>query len=298
MAAKASKLKLVTTAVSAGEETAWLQSMFERARRGGRFIEQGVDVTPTLAAAMLVCNHENRLISDTYVSTYAADMRAGRWMINGETIKFSMGGDLNDGQHRLYAAFAYDLTFPADVAFGLPRESRLTVDQGKKRSAGDILQISSGAPAYVNAVAAAVRLLLKLDGVATNPSAVEVASAVARYQGIDEWARPTNRLYATLRTPTAGQALALWYMFARSDPDLARSFLERLIEGVDFTSSDDPVFKLRKRLVSNAISRRRPPATDVLAICIKAWNAYRAGAPIKGELRYRQRDDEEFPKVQ
>ena len=213
------KIRQELIQVESGQEKEWLNSRFDHARRSGRFVEMGVEIKPLMAAAMLECNAENRKISDAFVARYAADMRAGRWLLNGEVIKFSMGGALNDGQHRLYAAFAYDVTFSSDIAFGLTRESRMTVDQGKKRSAADIIGLS-GKIHYAVPTAAAIRILLRLQGITARPSAVEVAEALEHYSDLSQWHTIAGRLYQVLKAPNRSQAAALAYLFGLSDREM------------------------------------------------------------------------------
>ncbi len=283
--------------IETGQEKACLEEHFNRARRNGRYVELDVTITPPLSAVMLETNTDNRPISESVVARYAADMRSGRWLENGEALKFSMAGSLNDGQHRLYASFAYDVLFVSDIVFGLTRESRLTVDQGRKRTASDILKISTGQK-YPNAIAGALRVLLSISGKTNKPSAIEVADALNQYPGLDEGAPISYKLYSTLKLPVPSQSIALYYLFKQRDEAANQSFWERLVEGIDFASSDDPIFKLRKRLVNMSINNRKPPPNEVLALVIKAFNAFRTNKPIKGELRWRVGSGEEFPEIE
>lgn len=61
-------------------------------------------ITPNRAELYLEKNINNyRKPNKSVVSKYAEDMAAGKWEFNGESIKFSKGGHLIDGQHRLLA---------------------------------------------------------------------------------------------------------------------------------------------------------------------------------------------------
>ena len=61
------------------------------------------DVTPDMARTYLKSNTHNRPLDAARVSKYAADMRAGRWLVSPETISFDEHGVLLNGQHRLGA---------------------------------------------------------------------------------------------------------------------------------------------------------------------------------------------------
>lgn len=61
-------------------------------------------ITPEKAREYLGMNTDNyRKLNPMRVTTYAADMKSGRWQLNGEGIKFAKNGTLLDGQHRLQA---------------------------------------------------------------------------------------------------------------------------------------------------------------------------------------------------
>lgn len=57
-----------------------------------------VTVTPALAAAWLQLNVGNRNPSKAKVKRFAAAIAAGKWTVNGETLKFSVSGRLLDGR--------------------------------------------------------------------------------------------------------------------------------------------------------------------------------------------------------
>lgn len=69
-------------------------------------------------------------------------MEAGRWRLNGETVKFSATGHLYDGQHRLNAVVQSGTTVPMVVIRGLGDDVMPTVDAGAKRSYSDALKLS------------------------------------------------------------------------------------------------------------------------------------------------------------
>ena len=75
-----------------------------------------VRVTPALATEWLEGNVAlNRRLIPNLVTFYAAEMRAGKWRVNGESIKFSKSGALMDGQHRLHAIIKVNQSIPMVV---------------------------------------------------------------------------------------------------------------------------------------------------------------------------------------
>lgn len=87
-------------------------------------------VTPELAKTWLGTTEKNRTFRKSRVAQYAADMKAGRWQLNGEAIKFDKNGHLLNGQHRLHAVVRADTTVPMLVISGLDPETRTTMDSG------------------------------------------------------------------------------------------------------------------------------------------------------------------------
>ncbi len=91
-----------------------LEELARKHRSSGRASRQAVlhpkmncevvRVSPAQAAEWLLRNHQdNRPVSDSRVTTFAADMAAGHWHLTHQGIAFDERGTLIDGQHRLRA---------------------------------------------------------------------------------------------------------------------------------------------------------------------------------------------------
>src|SRR5689334_16796059 len=113
-------------------------------------------VTPKLAREWLEKNDCNRPLSLATVARYAADMRAGKWELNGETIIFSKRG-LLDGQHRLHAVIEADVSVEMLVVHDVECRAFSTIDSGKARTFADVLGIDGHKNASV--LASSVNLL-------------------------------------------------------------------------------------------------------------------------------------------
>lgn len=97
-------------------------------------------ITPQVAAAVLTTrNGGNRHISPTKAMQATHDVANGNFVLNGETMIFSNEGKLLDGQHRLSAVVAGGKAIVSAVSLGMIPESADTVDQGKTRSARDVM---------------------------------------------------------------------------------------------------------------------------------------------------------------
>lgn len=128
-------------------------------------ISRIVDITPEWALRLLETNYDNRTLSSKLVRQYADDMKAGRWPLNGESIKVDDRGNVVDGQHRLWAILESGITLRTVLVEGVANDSRRTVDMGRPRTASSILQ---------------------MEGLASSTNVAAAAGAALRYQHYPE----------------------------------------------------------------------------------------------------------------
>lgn len=102
-----------------------------------------VTITPELATEFLKMNTHNRRKDAKSIETYAACMRHGKWMLNGEPIIVSDTNVILDGQNRLYACIKAGVPFDTLMIWGISEDAFKTIDIGKTRTAGDILFIEN-----------------------------------------------------------------------------------------------------------------------------------------------------------
>lgn len=248
-----------------------------------------------MAQAMLERNNGNRPISQPRIKVYIDALRRGEWKHNGETIKFTSCGLLNDGQHRLTAIARSEVSAMIDVRFGLDRATFDTIDLGKVRSATDVFSIYNIPNASI--VASAARLLWRYEQetrmIRYSPSHQQLEAVLERHPLLVEGARVADRLKKTglYKSPTA----FVWTLAAEYDRAKADDFFDRVASGLDITETTDPVWKLREYVASNR-ANRKVASEDMAAVTVKAWKAYLAGKPIK-HLRWRRDGDspETFP---
>lgn len=116
-------------------------------------------------------NPNNRKLSENTVQSYANDMRNGRWVLNHQGIAFDTEGNLQDGQHRLWAVVFsnksvemqvnYDCPVIIDHGDGKAVSVMDTIDRGRFRQTGQQMQIhgiENGA--LTAAICRAIALLL------------------------------------------------------------------------------------------------------------------------------------------
>lgn len=247
-------------------------------------------ITPEKAELWLTNNYHNRPVRDALVREYARAMSEGRWIANGETIKIGSDGSVIDGQHRLWACVKSKSHFYSYIIHGLDSSVFDTIDQGKARTAGDILAID-GVEGF-NAIAAAVKWIVfherreeQFKNVRLDND--EIRAFVRQHPEIRDSYKAMQRSKASVLLGPA-MPLALHYVFSKIDKDWAELFISDLGLG-DQLAIDDPVYKLRERIIKDKGMRSKMPRQDIFAMAIRAWNMRRQSKPAKMGLKVTSR---------
>lgn len=253
-------------------------------------------ITPAWSEKILKnCNVRNRAVNMRHVAELAAEMKAGRWQVNGDTIRISIDNILIDGQHRLIAVVTSGITIQALVVTGLPSDVFGTIDCGKNRSPGDALGVRGEKNAYrlASVVVAVDKYMTGRADKYTDYSNTEIAELLdEKYPDIRE----------SLQLSAKGKGIippsildACHYIFKKKDPVLADEFVNKVIKGIGLDEGD-PFHVLRERLLKNSVSKAKLEKSYIMALCIKAWNSARMGMKLR-YLRWRDAGDfrEEFP---
>lgn len=272
------------------------------------------------ALDLLSRNTNNRNIAQNRVGAYAEDMVAQRWPLTAEPIQITTDNVLIDGQHRLNAVILADarcpgIQVPFTVAWDVPRSTFTVIDQGKVRSAADILKIEGITDGTT--IGSAARLVLAYERAPgkvwssndprTSPSKKEATDFASEHYHefvvIEPHAAPVYRTTAIKK--------AVWTAFAwlvargstvynqpfntdaDDDTTVWEAFRDGVITGADLRTGD-------ARL---ALRNWRPGPGSTwgsgqghLGCVIKSWNFFVADKPVQA-LRYR-RDELPMPKVQ
>jgi len=260
-----------------------------------------VDITPGMAEQMIGHNTHNRNIRHLDVSGYARDMAAGDWQYTAEPIRFDTNGVLIDGQHRLLAIIESGVTVRALIAYGLEPESQHAVDTGIPRKFHDVLKLRGEANSHtLAAVVAAVGMWergfrrlgdgnrsLKL----TNPQKLHVLESHPELRAVS-----TNATRVASHCALPASLIGLcWWLFDAIDSEDTTYFFDRLASDTDHAKGD-PIYELRRTAAESKDVRGERSRTWLLAITIKAWNAYRNGDKVS-LYRYRTGGSrpEQFP---
>lgn len=250
-----------------------------------------VMVTPELAGEWLVHNTRNRNPRKAAVSAYAADMLNGDWRWTGDPIRFGQDRSILDGQHRLMAVVESGATLPFLVLTGLPVEAQESIDAGVPRKFQDVLALRGEASA--NHLAAIVRKVHDWEAGNRNMGAsggrathAQLSRTLEDHPELRDIQRASHNVASTYRDMPESLIGVAWWIFASIDQEDADFFFARLSDGQNL-SAGDPIYELRKTTAAlrNNVRGERSQRY-LMALTIKAWNAFRRGDRI-GLLKFR-----------
>lgn len=248
-----------------------------------------LDVTPAMAQRFLELNEGNRPIrlkGRESVETYANAMQRGEWLVNGQDILISDDGLLNDGQHRLMAVIAANMTVRMGFKFGVERYTRHTVDQGVKRTPGHILSMHGEANGKV--LAAAIRFYVVNVLEEAPPTSHQLLSLVDEYPEMRDSLPAGWRLGNKFRLSGAAIATA-HFLCAAVDRAVADDIVEKTATGIGVNSKSDPVFRLIEAYIGHGsgLKKSRLSPEEQGAFFVKTFNRAR-GKKGTSVLSYRR----------
>lgn len=254
-----------------------------------------VDVTPELAKKWLAQNTHNRNLRERVINSYAADMRDGNWVEDGQSLKFAKGnavllenplitgGPLLDGQHRLSAIAEANVTVRMLVVSNLDDTTQETMDTGAKRTLSDVLKLR-GETHCVALAATLTRVYLWQQGArrsfrGVRPTHRQLLALLDDFPEMRRSAEIGSRTRNVVRLSSSTTGLCHW-LFNRVDGSDCAFFFARLTDGAGLMPGD-PIYALRRAVENAAADRSRFPEEHMTALVIKAWNAYREGREVQ-----------------
>lgn len=264
--------------------------------RGGVFAEV-VRISPEIAEILLAQNDQNRNVNPVNVRKIARQIEAGKFDLNGETIKIAKDGSLNDGQHRLLAVVKVNQSIDSVVVFGLERDTRFTADAGQKRNAGQLLKMRGKDNYNYRAKIASMLLQWTDERQVTRAPKYDNTEIFDFHERAEEkidaaidFANHLQSHCITLCGTTSWPAFC-YAVFRDIDADAACEFMTQLITGEGATGSINAartqILKERHRAM---LDRTQYHSEAFVRIVFMAWNAWRAG-----EDRKFYRHSENFP---
>lgn len=251
-------------------------------RTNSQMVFNDVDVTPELAQIWLGLNTANRKLKIAQVQAYAEDMKAGRWVLNGEAIKFAGPAykptKLLDGQNRLHAVMKSGVTVRLSVVFDVPDHAQGTMDSGAKRSVSDNLAINGYKNTTVIAAAASLALRVETGRVAqgnVKMTNAAVEEYIAEHPELIQAGEIAQRLCK--RSDVPASLIAYTYtVFSKLDKEAAYVFWRDAAEKIGLEAGD-PVIALTNLFSDARRDNRRILPHAALSAIYRAWNARRAG---------------------
>lgn len=257
-------------------------------------------ITPPEATQYLESNDNVRKLRQNVVDRYAADMLAGRWFVGTSVIGFDQAGNLRCGQHRLTACVQANVPFTTIVSRGITQDVVDNDDMGLKRTQSDILKAKGEVSAH--GLAACIANSWRWDRGLMMQTITPTPSQVSEYLAANPGLREaTGASQAFIGPPLHARVSAIGpfiYRIRQISPDFAEAFLKRLHTGADL-SEHDAILRLRQYyLAKRANQYGRPSKQHEAALCVKAWNAWIQGRPVKA-LRWGRGGvaNEEFPQL-
>jgi len=237
-----------------------------------------VTLTPERAEMLLAVNESNRNVNERRLADITSDIIHSNFELNGETIVVSRDGLLNDGQHRCLGVINTGTPIKTFIVFGVERNSRLTVDTGTTRTAGNFIAMDGGKDTNAAAVVS-LWLLAHRDGLISPgndgmPTKAEIVSNYFTHRDdIDDALRFVSRREA--RELRARSVLAVAYIVCKKvNPRAADEFFSKLCDGAGYDKTS-AIHATRRRMFDTLSMRLRPG--EKLTVILGGWNAWRRG---------------------
>lgn len=282
-----------------------------------------ITVTPAMAESFLSGQLPNRNLRDNSIERYARDMQAGAWHLNGESLIFSGTEDevrkgkqeagLLDGQHRMWAVVYGNVPVTFLAVWGVPAESRESIDTGDKRSFGDVLAMKGSLNSHVMAGAArwwhwydTAFDTIKSGAVSVRPTHAELMQAVKAHEA--SLADASSIVGGSKGRRVLSPSIAAFVVSGAIENgyrDQAVHFMQILGNGTDNESEEyewgptHPVYHLYQKLIQQRTDKTRTPSLVTAAYTMKAFHAF-ANKQVMKTLRWATASErsEAFPRFE
>jgi hypothetical protein len=238
-------------------------------------------INPEIAKKYLAQMGKNRHLTQFHLGGMIRDMKAGRWIFNGDPIRFN-GDKLIDGQHRLTALIASGKTFDFVVIRQLPKEAFETIDIGRKRTTADYLSMEGHH--YAQKLSSAARWYLaykRYQNFGTHEPITnnEKLAIVAEVPQLASYVNSYNlggRAPVQMSPAMLATCHLLFWERAKGPAD---EFMDGITSGLELKAGD-PRYTARQWIIRRPRAERHTTSRFTVAagnLLIRAWNAWRAG---------------------
>ena len=260
-------------------------------------------ITPEIATAILEQSKDikNRVVNQGHVEWLASQMKAGKWILNGECIILDDEDQLIDGQHRMWAVVESGATIETNVTRGADRKGFATIDTGSARTLGNVLGIVG--ERYAAALAAALSWTYRHDlgKMFSSSKAVGFSHQVGltvlrKYPDIRDSAEFVSQVCAKneiLKRVSMSGLIFLHHRFATHARDKAKEFFET-VGDIRFDKEGTPTRTLRNQILRREKDIGRDNLLETMAFFVKAWTDFLDGKSAKSSS-YQWRRAGEYP---
>ncbi len=289
------------------KETRIYNGIYNPATRATNLRVELVYVTPKIAKDYLKGNKINRKKSDKHIRFLTSQMKNGFFIENGESIVFDEYGNLNDGQHRLYAIISSGKSYYMVVVKGVKSQTIATYDTGKNRSAADVLSINGYSQA--GKISAIIR---NIDKYAVRKSKSAISSSFNRWETMTnqqildychknhlwlyEIMKDINSIYIkqNLKVMSVTNLSLLAYLLGGKYPSKQVYDFIKNIYGIIKEESTATSY-LYNKLYNSKVNKEPLNFYWFLGMAIKAWNFYIDGNPAVRYYKFNAGD--KLPKI-
>ncbi len=250
-------------------------------RRKGKGLQyETITITPSIAAAMLEKNANNRKPTKSFVTQFTKDMAANNWRMTGDSIKFDSDGLLVDGQHRLMACVASERPFKTLVVYGVDANVKDVVDTGRARSATDMLVMAG--VTNPSGVAATIKLIFAEKyhvDIKVRVTNIDVGAILGRHPKLPLYVPYNAMLPKGISAAHVGYInYVAGHIIGRSDR--AGAFLNVIKSGVpDYDG--DPVHRYREKIIRFGTDTGFVDARSTKFNTLKhVWNLFSVRKPL------------------
>ena len=245
-----------------------------------------IKITPELAETLLEKNTGNRKIHTKTVKRYSDEMKKGRWLLNGETIKISSTGTILDGQHRLSAVIDSGVSMETFIVTDIDDGSFTSIDIGKKRSAADALYIHGCGKNHM-AKASCTRFIFNLMIGKNTEAAVRVSAENSDILNQflvmgDDFNNDIDAACCLNNAKTLIGYMSLgsfYYLFGKVDKHKRDEFFNGINTG-EGLSAGSPILFLRNKILHTRSKGRKMLSEDLINLTIAAWLAFIDGKTV------------------
>lgn len=257
-------------------------------------------ITQQDAEELLKRNLKNRSVNFQSVYAYAVEMANGQWRKTGQPIVFTDRQNLLDGQHRLWACYLTGRTIESFAVTDVPHDDMLFafVDNMRPRSGADALQ-TAGLNGLASHLSAVINTFAHRHDMGVLSFRGRMPGMKLQPHEIIQYVNEHPLLLQSAKHFKANHAGANRVLGARIVTFLGWKIAERfgMSEADDFMSSvvnpglpeGHPVIALRTKVEpipapKSSRGKLKPvrlPEIEILAYCIKAFNATRLGQSVK-----------------